>query len=87
MSMIQERMIARTSNTTRLVDKLLKDYVTRKSLSWKQKKNRSINNTKGLDILTQLDPKLIQHHGSFAKNLTNEEQQQLNTLLEKYRNQ
>jgi hypothetical protein len=33
----------------------------------KQKKNRSINNTKGLDILTQLDPKLIQHHGSFAK--------------------
>jgi hypothetical protein len=25
----------------------------------KQKKNRSINNTKGLDILTQLDPKLI----------------------------
>jgi hypothetical protein len=86
MSMIQERMIARTSNTTRLVDKLLLKTMLLESLS-KQKKNRSINNTKGLDILTQLDPKLIQHHGSFAKNLTNEEQQQLNTLLEKYRNQ
>jgi DNA-binding MarR family transcriptional regulator len=59
MSMIQERMIARTSNTTRLVDKLLlKDYVTSKVCPETEEKG-SINNTKGLDILTQLDPKLI----------------------------
>jgi DNA-binding MarR family transcriptional regulator len=88
MSMIQERMIARTSNTTRLVDKLLlKDYVTRKVCPENRRKIEVLITQKGLDILTQLDPKLIQHHGSFAKNLTNEEQQQLNTLLEKYRNQ
>jgi hypothetical protein len=30
MSMIQERMIARTSNTTRLLTNYLKEYVTRK---------------------------------------------------------
>jgi len=87
MSMIQERMIARTSNTTRLVDKLLlKDYVTRKVCPENRRKIEVLITQKGLDVLTQLDPKLIEHNRSLAKNLTKEEQQHLNTLLEKYRN-
>ncbi|MDG2433039.1 MarR family transcriptional regulator [Flavobacterium sp.] len=87
MSMIQERMIARTSNTTRLVDKLLlKQYVTRKVCPANRRKIEVLITQKGLDILTELDPKLLQHNRSLAKNLSAEEQHQLNTLLEKYRN-
>jgi DNA-binding MarR family transcriptional regulator len=88
MSMIQERMIARTSNTTRLVDKLLlKQYVTRKVCPENRRKIEVLITQKGLDVLTQLDPKLLQHNSLLAKNLSPEEQKQLNTLLEKYRNQ
>ena len=88
MSMIQERMIARTSNTTRLVDKLLlKEYVTRKVCPENRRKIEVLITQKGLDVLTQLDPKLLQHNSLLAKNLSPEEQQQLNSLLEKYRNQ
>ena len=88
MSMIQERMIARTSNTTRLVDKLLlKEYVTRKVCPENRRKIEVLVTQKGLDILSQLDPKLIQHNRSLSKNLNSDEMQQLNHLLEKYRNQ
>lgn len=88
MSMIQERMIARTSNTTRLVDKLLlKEYVTRKVCPENRRKIEVLVTQKGLDLLTQLDPKLIEHNRSLSKNLNNDEMQQLNQLLEKYRNQ
>lgn len=87
MSMIQERMIARTSNTTRLVDKLLlKEYVTRKVCPENRRKIEVLITQKGLDILKQLDPKLLEHNRSLSKNLNDDEQQQLNTLLEKYRN-
>lgn len=88
MSMIQERMIARTSNTTRLVDKLLlKEYVTRKVCPENRRKIEVLITQKGLDILAQLDPKLLKHNTSLAEKLNREEQQQLNILLEKYRNQ
>jgi|TARA_R110000868_G_C10856279_1_gene761151 DNA-binding MarR family transcriptional regulator len=88
MSMIQERMIARTSNTTRLVDKLLlKEFVTRKVCPENRRKIEVLITQKGLDILAQLDPKLIEHNSALAKKLNTEEQKQLNNLLEKYRNQ
>jgi DNA-binding MarR family transcriptional regulator len=88
MTMIQERMIARTSNTTRLVDKLLlKEYVTRKVCIENRRKIEVLITQKGLDVLKQIDPKLLQHNRSLAKNLNDEEQKQLNALLEKYRNQ
>lgn len=39
----------------------------------------------GLDILKILDPIVDQHEQRFAANLTSEELEQLNNLLEKYR--
>lgn len=84
---IQERMIARTSNTTRLVDKLLlKELVTRKVCPENRRKIEVQITQKGLDILAELDPKVIAHEAKFAQNLTNEELEQLNYLLEKFRN-
>lgn len=86
MNAIQERMLAKNSNTTRLIDKLLlKDFVTRKVCPENKRKMEILITQKGLDILTELDPVVIEHEKYFAKNLTNEELLQLNHLLEKYR--
>jgi len=88
MCLIQERMLAKTSNTTRLVDKLLlKDLVTRKVCTENRRKIEVLITQKGLELLAELEPKVIQHENSFAKNLNEEELQLLNNLLEKYRNQ
>ncbi|CAH0336161.1 hypothetical protein FVB9288_01835 [Flavobacterium sp. CECT 9288] len=88
MSVIQERMLAKTSNTTRLVDKLLlKEYVTRKVCPDNRRKIEVLITSKGLEVLSELDPKVIAHERFFAQNLTSDEIEQLNALLEKYRKQ
>lgn len=88
MFVIQERMLAKTSNTTRLVDKLLlKKLVTRNVCPENRRKIEVLITPKGLDVLTELDPKVIEHEQFFSKNLNPEELEQLNQLLEKYRNQ
>ena len=88
MSLLQERMVAKTSNTTRLVDKLLaKGLVTRKVCSENRRKIEVLITQKGLDVLKELDPKVIKHENSLSSNLTQDEIAQLNQLLEKYRNQ
>lgn len=86
MCVIQERMLSKSSNTTRLIDKLLiKDYVTREVCPDNRRKIEVLITPKGLDILTELDPIVIQHEQLFANNLTQSELEQLNYLLEKYR--
>ncbi len=88
MCLIQERMVAKTSNTTRLVDKLLlKNLVTRNVCPENRRKIEVLVTQQGLDILTELDPKVNEHEDYFSKNLNTEELEQLNALLEKYRNQ
>jgi DNA-binding MarR family transcriptional regulator len=88
MCVIQERMLAKTSNTTRLVDKLLlKELVTRNVCPENRRKIEVLVTQKGLDILTALDPKVKEHELSFSENLNSEELELLNQLLEKYRNQ
>ena len=87
MCLIQERMLAKTSNTTRLVDKLLlKNLVTREVCSKNRRKIEVLITQKGLDILKELDSKIIDHENSFSKNLKPEELELLNQLIEKYRN-
>ena len=87
MCVIQERMLARTSNTTLLVDKLLlKKFVTRNVCPENRRKIEVLITQKGLDILNELDPKVIEHERFFLNNLSTEELEQLNNLLEKYRN-
>jgi DNA-binding MarR family transcriptional regulator len=86
MCIIQERMLAKNSNTTRLIDKLLlKNLVTREVCPDNRRKIEVLITSKGLDVLTELDPKVDEHEQLFADNLTDEELQNLNTLLEKYR--
>ncbi len=86
MCVIQERMIAKNSNTTRLIDKLLlKELVTRDVCPDNRRKIEVLITNKGMHILIELDPKVIAHEQQFANNLTPEELEQLNFLLEKYR--
>jgi DNA-binding MarR family transcriptional regulator len=83
---IQERMIAKTSNTTRLVDKLLlKEYVTREICPNNRRKMEVAITQKGLNLLVTLDPLIIEHEQFFAKNLSDLELITLNELLEKFR--
>lgn len=87
MCLIQERMISKTSNTTRLVDKLLlKELVTREVCSENRRKIEVVITKKGLNLLLELDPKVINSQNYFSDNLTKEELETLNILLEKYRN-
>jgi DNA-binding MarR family transcriptional regulator len=86
MSLIQERMISKTSNTTRLVDKLLlKDMVTRNVCEINRRKIEVIITKKGLETLAILDDKLEKQEIEFAENLDLDELVKLNYLLEKYR--
>ncbi len=88
MCVIQERMLAKTSNTTRLVDKLLlKELVTREVCPENRRKIEVLITSKGLHLLDELEPKVKAHEHFFSKNLTEEEMAQLNQLLEKFRNQ
>lgn len=86
MNLIQERMIAKTSNTTRLVDKLLaKGLVTRKVCPGNRRKMEVGITQKGLDLLLQLDPLIESHEASLLRHLSTEELETLNLLLDKLR--
>lgn len=83
---IQERMIAKTSNTTRLVDKLLKKgLVTRKVCKQNRRKIEVSITEKGLLILKELDPKINDYENKVVANLSIKEMEQLNEILEKIR--
>ena len=86
MCTIQERMIAKTSNTTRLVDKLLlKELVTREVCPNNRRMMEVMITEKGLEVLKVLDPDVEKYEKRFADNLSAEELENLNSLLEKYR--
>ena len=83
---IQERMLARNSNTTRLIDKLLvKNHVTREICPVNRRKMEILITAKGLSLLEELDAKVTAYEQTFASNLTTNELQYLSQLLEKYR--
>ncbi len=87
MCVIQERMIAKNSNTTRLIDKLLlKNLVTREVCPENRRKIEVLITEKGLKLLEELDPKVLENEKLFAANLNQKELVELNILLEKYRN-
>jgi DNA-binding MarR family transcriptional regulator len=60
-------MLAKTSNTTRLVDKLLLKEVSLEKGSENRRKIEVLITQKGLDVLAVLDPKVIAHEQFFKK--------------------
>jgi DNA-binding MarR family transcriptional regulator len=84
---IQERMVAKNSNTTRLVDKLLlKEMVIRNTCPNNRRKIEIQITENGLKVLSELDPIIESHELILTEKLTNKELELLNNLLEKIRN-
>src|SRR5690606_2736865 len=83
---IQDRMISKMSNTTRLVDKLiLKDLVERFTCEKNRRKVDIFITEKGLNLLKELDPIIDATENNITKNLNSEELETLNYLLTKIR--
>jgi DNA-binding MarR family transcriptional regulator len=83
---IQERMIDKSSNTTRLVDKLIKKgWVKRSVCEENRRKVEIIITTKGLEILKELDPLTEENNEKILKNLSEEQLVTLNNLLDTLR--
>ena len=80
---IQERMVDRSSNTTRLVDKLIiKEWVERRICEQNRRKVEIFITKKGLEILEQLDPIINDHNKKIVSNLSSDQLEVLNELLD-----
>jgi DNA-binding MarR family transcriptional regulator len=86
LSTIQERMVDKSSNTTRLVDKLIKKGWTKRNVCTKNRRKVEIFITEtGLEILKTLDPITEAHNESIVASLNQTELEQLNHLLNNLR--
>ncbi|GEQ87280.1 MarR family transcriptional regulator [Patiriisocius marinistellae] len=86
LSTIQERMVDRNSNTTRLIDKLIKkDLVTRRVCASNRRKIELFITKEGLSLLTTLDPITQNNNEKITSALDANELEQLNNLLDKLR--
>lgn len=83
---IQERMIQKMSNVSRLIDKLLdKGLVVRKECKDNRRKVDIMITKKGLDMLEEVNPDLDQLFDAISKNLRKDEAKQLGELLDALR--
>lgn len=81
---VQERMVHMTSNTTRLVDKLLDKGLVERTIPKENRRIVEISITqKGMGLLAKIDPGFTQLEQSMVANLDKKEVAELNQLLEK----
>ena len=84
---IQERMVDRNSNTTRLVDKLItKELVVRRVCPDNRRRVEIEITEQGLQLLEKLDPLTTRHNAQSTSNLEENELIILNNLLDKLKN-
>lgn len=82
---IRERMLDKMSDTSRIVDRLIKKGMVEKKVSATDKRLVDVNiSKKGLQLLERLDQKNDQLD-NLLKNLSRSEIEQLNNLLDKMR--
>lgn len=85
LSTINERMVTKMSNTTRLVDKLiLKGLVDREICAQNRRKVEITITEKGLNLLNELDEVVQKTENILLKNFTEKELYELNQLLDKF---
>jgi len=84
-TLLKERMLDKMSDASRLVERLVtKGLVERKICSVDRRKVDVVITKKGLKLLEKID-KTDDEMDSFLKNITKEEAEQLNQLLDKLR--
>lgn len=85
LSTINERMVSKMSNTTRLVDKLLlKGFVSRNICKQNRRKIEIQITKEGIKILEQIDGILFETEKKILENFNVTELHELNTLLNKF---
>jgi DNA-binding MarR family transcriptional regulator len=83
---IQDRMIQKMSNVSRLIDKLLdKGLVVRKECRDNRRKVDIMITKKGLDMLDEVDPDLTRLFDAMAKNLKKDDARLLSDMLDELR--
>jgi len=86
LSTLQERMIDRNSNTTRLVDKLIKkEWVNRRICEKNRRKVEIFITEEGLTLLKELDTITEKNNEQILKSLSKSDLEQLNHLLDTLR--
>ena len=85
MSTLNERMVRKMSNTTRLVDKLLlKGYVDRVVCESNRRKVEINITNKGMDALREMDKAVTASEADLVAELTEDQMKVLNLLLDKF---
>ncbi|MGO4920877.1 MarR family winged helix-turn-helix transcriptional regulator [Maribacter spongiicola] len=85
LSTINERMVTKMSNTTRLVDKLiLKDFVNRTICLKNRRKVEIVITEGGLNALNKIDGILFEAEKRILENFAETELHKLNELLNKF---
>nr|WP_313789082.1 MarR family transcriptional regulator [Allomuricauda parva] len=85
LSTINERMVTKMSNTTRLVDKLItKGYVERQVCESNRRKVEILITEKGKTILQKLDEIMEDTENKILNDFSQKELEILNTLLDKF---
>ncbi len=85
LSTINERMITKMSNTTRLVDKLLsKGFVDRIVCPSNRRKIEITITEKGKQVLKKMDGEIIKTEHALVKDFDPKELEKLNELLHKF---
>ncbi len=85
LSTLNERMVSKMSNTTRLVDKLLSKGLVDRSICEANRRKVEITITEeGLDLLEQMDKVMHKTEAELVSDLSQAELKELNTLLDKF---
>ncbi|WP_139958102.1 MarR family winged helix-turn-helix transcriptional regulator [Flavicella sediminum] len=81
---VQERMISKMSNTTRLIEKLrIKGLLHREQCEENRRKIEIRISKKGLNLLAEIDEEIDKHENKVTEKLSLEELKNLNKLLHK----
>ncbi|NER09212.1 DNA-binding transcriptional regulator, MarR family [Muriicola jejuensis] len=85
LSTLNERMVSKMSNTTRLVDKLLSKGLVDRSICEANRRKVEITITgEGLAVLEEMDAVMQRTEAELVADLSEEELKELNTLLNKF---
>lgn len=83
---IQNRMIHRSSNVSRILEKLLdKGLIECAACPENRRKNNILISERGLDVLSKTEPAPINVYGQMEQAITSEEALMVNNILDKLR--
>lgn len=86
LSTIQERMVSKMSNTTRLVDKLIVKGLVERVICEENRRKVEISITQqGMNLLTKMDPVVDQAENAITSKLQPEEMEKMTELMEQLR--